>query len=44
MINDRMPLILSKESVAEWIRPGSDSVGVVNKALTDLAMEPADGP
>ncbi len=41
MIHDRMPLILSKESVEEWVRPDGDPAGVVKRALTDLAMEPA---
>ena len=41
MIHDRMPLILSKESLSEWIRPDGDPAGAVSKALTDLAMESA---
>ena len=41
-IHDRMPLILGKESLSEWIRPDGDPVGVVKKALTEMAMEPAD--
>ena len=43
-IHDRMPLILSKESLSEWMRPDGDPSGAVSRALTDLAMEPADDP
>lgn len=40
-IHDRMPLILSKESLRDWIRPYGDPSRIVKKALTKMVMEKA---
>ena len=40
-IHDRMPLILGKESLRDWIRPYGDPIRIVKKALTDMVMEKA---
>lgn len=40
-IHDRMPLILDKEDVKEWIRPNVDPAAVVEKALTNMVFEKA---
>lgn len=40
-IHDRMPLILGKESLGEWIRPNSDPGRIAKKALTRMIMEKA---
>lgn len=41
-IHDRMPLILSRESLPEWISPGGDPVRVSRNALTEMIMEKAE--
>ena len=38
-IHDRMPLILDKETVKEWIRPDGDPSTIVEKALTNMVFE-----
>ena len=40
-IHDRMPLILGKESLNDWIRPNGDPQSVAKKALTKMIMEKA---
>lgn len=40
-IHDRMPLILGKESLSEWIRPDGDLRSIAKKALTNMVMEKA---
>ena len=37
-IHDRMPLILGKESLNDWIRPNGDPQSVAKKALTMMIM------
>ncbi len=40
-IHDRMPLILDKENVKEWIRPNGDPSAIVEKALPNMIFEKA---
>lgn len=40
-IHDRMPLILGKDSLREWIRPNGDPYRVAKMALTKMIMEKA---
>ena len=40
-IHDRMPVILPKDLIAEWIRPDSDPWGIISHALTDMVFEKA---
>ena len=40
-IHDRMPLILDKEDVKEWIRPDGDPSSIAEKALTNMTFEKA---
>ena len=40
-IHDRMPLILGKENLKEWIRPDSDPRSIAERALTNMVMEKA---
>ena len=40
-IHDRMPVILGKEWVRDWVRPDSDPQKITQKALTNLIMEKA---
>ena len=40
-IHDRMPLILGKDSLSEWIRPGGNPGEVATKALTKMVLEKA---
>ena len=40
-IHDRMPLILGKDSLREWVRPDGDPRSIVKKALTNMVMEKA---
>ena len=40
-IHDRMPLILGKESLNDWIRPNGDPQSIAKKALTKMIMEKA---
>lgn len=42
-IHDRMPLILGKDSLREWIRPNGDPYRVAKMALTKMIMEKAKG-
>ena len=41
-IHDRMPLILPKHLVSEWIRPGTRPEELLPEALTDMTWEKAD--
>ncbi len=41
-IHDRMPLILGKESLNDWIRPDGDPQSIAKKALTKMIMEKAN--
>ena len=44
-IHDRMPLILPKEKIREWIRPGARAEDLLPYALTDMVMEKGEkGP
>lgn len=38
-IHDRMPLMLSKEDAASWIRPDGDPGEVAEKGLTEMVVE-----
>ena len=38
-IHERMPLIISKDMINEWIRPDSDPDMIVTRALTDVTLE-----
>lgn len=40
-IHDRMPLILGKDSLSEWIRPNGDPHKIAKMALTKMIMEKA---
>ena len=41
-IHDRMPLILGKENLNEWVRPDGDPAKIAKKALTKIIMEKAE--
>lgn len=38
-IHDRMPLILGKNSLSEWIHPNDDPYRIAKMALTKMIME-----
>lgn len=38
-IHDRMPLILGKDSLCEWVRPDGDPGRIARKALKNMVME-----
>ena len=40
-IHDRMPLILDKDNILEWIRPNGDPSAIVEKALINMVFEKA---
>ncbi|WP_295069087.1 SOS response-associated peptidase [Ruminococcus sp.] len=40
-IHDRMPLILDKENILDWIRPNGDPSAIVEKALSNMIFEKA---
>ena len=40
-IHDRMPVILGKDSLRDWIRPDGDPSAIVEKALTNMIFEKA---
>ena len=40
-IHDRMPLILGKDSLSEWIPPNGDPDKIAKTALTKMVMEKA---
>ena len=40
-IHDRMPLILGKDSLREWVRPDGDPGRIAKKSLTNMVMEKA---
>lgn len=40
-IHDRMPLILGKDSLSEWIHPNGDPDKIAKTALTKMVMEKA---
>ena len=40
-IHDRMPLILDKDSLLDWIRPYVEPSSIVEKALTNMVFERA---
>ena len=40
-IHDRMPLILGKEKLKDWIRPDGDPHSIAERALTNMVMEKA---
>ena len=41
-IHDRMPLMLPKEAIADWIRPDTKPEELLKYALTDVILEKAD--
>ena len=41
-IHDRMPLILGKDNLNEWVRPDGDPGKIAKKALTKMIMEKAE--
>lgn len=40
-IHDRMPVILDKNNIQEWIRPDGDPRAIVEKALHNMVIEKA---
>ena len=40
-IHDRMPVILDKDSLRDWIRPDGDPSAIVDKALSNMFFETA---
>lgn len=40
-IHDRMPLILDKGDVKDWIRPNGNPSAIVEKALSNMVFERA---
>ena len=38
-IHDRMPLILPKDKIDEWINPSSDPAEIIGQALSDMVIE-----
>ena len=41
IIHNRMPVILGKEHLREWIRPDGDPDSIAAKALTNMVIEKA---
>ena len=41
-IHDRMPVMLPKEKIDEWINPSSDPEEIIPFALSDMVIEKAD--
>jgi len=41
IIHNRMPVILGKENLKEWVRPDGDPRSIAERALTNLIMEKA---
>ena len=37
-IHDRMPVMLGKENLKEWIRPDGDPRSIAERALTNMVM------
>lgn len=42
-IHDRMPLMLPKDRIEDWINPSSNPEELLSYALTDMIIEKADG-
>ncbi len=40
-IHDRMPLILDKNNVLDWIRPDGDPSSIIEKVLSNMVFERA---
>ena len=40
-IHDRMPVILPREAIDKWIKPGSDPKEILKDAITDMVFEKA---
>ena len=40
-IHDRMPLILPKDLIDEWINPNTNSKDILRHSITDMVMEKA---
>ena len=40
-LHEKMPVILPKELISEWIRPEGFPEGVISHALTDMIIEKA---
>ena len=41
IIHNRMPVILGKENLKEWVRPDGDPRSIAERALTNMVMEKA---
>ena len=42
-IHDRMPFMLPKDKIEDWINPSSDPKELITYALSDMIMEKAEG-
>jgi len=40
-IHERMPIVLGKDSLQDWIRPDGDPSAIVEKALSNMVFETA---
>lgn len=40
-MHDRMPVMLPKQHISEWIRPGNDPAALINTCLTKVCWEKA---
>lgn len=40
-IHDRMPLMLKKEDIRDWVCPNTNPSGITERALTDVIIEAA---
>ena len=40
-IHDRMPVILDKDSLQDWVRPDGDHSDIVEKALSNMVFDRA---
>ena len=40
-IHDRMPVILGRDTIIDWIRPDGDPSAIVEKALSNMVFETA---
>ncbi len=40
-IHDRMPVILDKDSLQDWVRPDGDHSAIVEKALSNMVFDRA---
>ncbi len=42
-IHDRMPVLLHKEAVQDWLNPKYDATDVIKAAITDVSFAPVEG-